>query len=377
MNKLLAYLFAGALAVSVVFPARAEGRPRSIPALDHVFVVMLENHSYGEIMGNVNAPFINRYARSANLATQYYAVGHPSLTNYLELVGGSNFGVTSDSDPNWHHGVADSALIDPIGGTGIDAATPAGTGPFGKAIPAARYTGISIADQLAAAGKRWKSYQEDLPDAGANNVNYADGSFSNLDQVDQTKVQKLYAVKHNPFVYFDSVQRSSDPRNGLHNVVGFTGAGGLYADLGSGKMPDLAFIAPNQCHDMHGAEEGSAFCTADATTVLAGDRVASQIVGAIKQSAVWRKGRNAIVLLWDENDFSATPNRVVMIVDTNYGVHGTQSATPYNHFSLLKTLEAGFGLHCINHACDGEVHLMHDLFQGDTKSRGKRRDDRK
>jgi phosphatidylinositol-3-phosphatase len=66
--------------------------------------------------------------------------------------------------------------------------------------------------------------------------------------------------------------------------------------------------------------------------------------------------------MWDENDFSNSPNLVGMIVGTNYGVHGVKSAQPYNHHSLLRTLEAGFGLGCPNHACDGNVQLMSDVF---------------
>lgn len=69
-----------------------------------------------------------------------------------------------------------------------------------------------------------------------------------------------------------------------------------------------------------------------------------------------------IVVLWDENDYSATPNQVVALVETNYGVNGVASAQPYNHFSLLKTLESGFGLSCLNHACDNNVQIMSDLF---------------
>jgi len=78
------------------------------------------------------------YADTANLATNYFAVGHPSLTNYLEIVGGSNFGVVNDDSPAWHdyncspnivsHVVADETATTntcPIAGTGIDAATPA------------------------------------------------------------------------------------------------------------------------------------------------------------------------------------------------------------------------------------------------------------
>ena len=78
--------------------------PKGIPHLDHVFVIMMENHGYTEILHNPNAPFINKYARTANLSTNYFAVAHPSLTNYLETVGGSNFGVLSDNSPDWHNG---------------------------------------------------------------------------------------------------------------------------------------------------------------------------------------------------------------------------------------------------------------------------------
>ena len=69
-----------------------------------------------------------------------------------------------------------------------------------------------------------------------------------------------------------------------------------------------------------------------------------------------------IIVLWDENNYSADLNQVVTIVDTSYGVHGTISNQPYNHFSLLKTLEAGFALPCLNHACDSKVNVMSAMF---------------
>jgi len=82
----------------------AEGPvPKGVPRLDHVFVIMMENHGYSQIINNPNAPFINQYAKSANLAKNYFAVAHPSLTNYLEVVGASNFGVHSDNNPDWHN----------------------------------------------------------------------------------------------------------------------------------------------------------------------------------------------------------------------------------------------------------------------------------
>src|ERR1700756_2258009 len=93
-------VFVTALA-STMF-AQEGDTPKGVPNLDHVFVIMMENHGYAQILNNPNAPFINQYMRTANSAANYYAVAHPSLTNYLEVVGGSNFGVLSDSTPDWH-----------------------------------------------------------------------------------------------------------------------------------------------------------------------------------------------------------------------------------------------------------------------------------
>ena len=131
-------------------------------------------------------------------------------------------------------------------------------------------------------------------------------------------------------------------------------------------MPNYSFIVPNQCHDQHarGASEVGPYCqdTNDNLVVQAGDVTVQNLVGAIKASEAWKDGHNAIVVVWDENDYSSLPNQVVTIVDTNYGVTGVTSKVKYNHFSLLKTLEAGFGLAYLNHAADDNVPLMSDLF---------------
>jgi hypothetical protein len=355
-----------ALSISAVLsagPAFAHSDEDRTPSLDHVFLIMMENHAYSQVIGNADAPFINQWAQSANLATNYFGVGHPSLTNYLEIVGGSNFGITNDNYPNWHSATPSPTLNDPIAGTGTDADTPANIAPFNIDIPAAPYVGETIADQLVAANKSWKSYQESLAPGSSDKVNYSDGIYSNLSAVNQADIPKLYAVKHNPFMYFANVQEGVDPNNSLNNVAGFDGLDGLYADLGTGKVPNLSFIAPNQCHDMHGIGNAGPFCATDATTIQMGDASVQKLVSAIKGSKAWQHGKNAIVIVWDENDFGSDPNKVVAIVDTNYGVHGVKSGNPYSHFSLLKTLEAGFGLPCLNHACDGNVHEMADMFK--------------
>jgi hypothetical protein len=385
--------------------------PRGVTPLDHVFVIMMENQAYQQIKDNTNAPFINQYMSEANQATNYFGVGHPSLTNYLEIVGGSNFGIQSDHSPDWHAGCAPnimSGVVDnesaahpnvcPIYGEGTDAATPAVDSsnegsPYApllnidgtKSVPAANTTGKSIADQLVAAGRTWKSYQEALPAEGADRVNFSDGFYTNntdfstfwpvVTGLDTSNIVQLYAVKHNPFAYFRSVQEGQDDKLSLKNSVGFDGPNGLYADLRDGKVPAFSFIAPNQCNDQHGRGNAGPFCAYNPVSdgmpdgvnpalIQRGDATLEKLVDSIHSSPVWKRGHNAIVVVWDENDYSAYPNinQVVMIVDTNYGKHGVTSNTYYNHFSLLKTLEAGFKLPCLNHACDNNVPVMSDLF---------------
>ena len=73
--------------------AQEQDTPKGIPHLDHVFVIMMENHGYEQIINNPNEPYLNSLIanKKVNLATNYFAIGHPSLTNYLEVVGGFEF----------------------------------------------------------------------------------------------------------------------------------------------------------------------------------------------------------------------------------------------------------------------------------------------
>ena len=406
--------------------------PKGVPPLDHVFVIMMENHGNQQVLDNPSEPYLNDLIASGkvNLANNYYAVGHPSLTNYLELVGASNFGIRSDNSPNWHSTTCtpnlQSGLVNadndakltnppvsiettdicPIYGEGMDAATPAVDNwnevtlpEFAFladidgfiSIPSAHTTGKTIAEQLDRAGKSWKSYQESLPAAGADGVNNADGYYSNLvsftgpiPNETQTLID-LYAVKHNPFAYFRDIEDGNDRDSSLNNMVGFEGSRGLYEDLESGRVPNYSFIVPNQCNDQHGRSNAGPQCDFDPNSdglqaglnpalIYAGDLAIRNLVKAIHSSPAWNEGNNAIVIVWDENDYSGTAtmptgafpsqntNKVVLTVDTNYGVKGVTSQTFYDSYSVLKSIEAGFGLPCLNHACDENVKVMKDLF---------------
>src|SRR5215467_10798170 len=395
------------LAATAAWTAVAQERdkPKGIRHRDHVFVIVMENHGYQQIINNPNEPFLNSLIAKGkvSLARNYFAIGHPSLTNYLEIVGGSNFGVRSDNPPNWgsttctpniQSGIInadatapapagvqiETTAVCPIAGYGTDGATPAvdtwneiTPGVFNfladidgvKSIPAARTVGETIGDQLVHVGKSWKSYQESLPLGSIFGVNYSNGTatnltdFSTLAPLTSASVVQAYAVKHNPFAYFKNVQDGTVQDNSLKNVVGFDGPRGLYADLAKGEVPDLAFVVPNQCNDQHGRGNGDAFCAFDPGVapgdvtagtqaglnpglIQQGDNTIERIVRAIHASPVWREGRrSAIVIVWDENDYSGVlnapnglfppqnQNNVVLTVEMNGDFDGGVQSNRY------------------------------------------------
>ncbi len=163
--------------------------PRS--STSRVIVVVMENEENTDIVGNRAAPYANALIRRYGLATQSFAVSHPSLPNYLALTSGSTQGVSSDC-------------------TECSVSAP------------------NIVDQLETARISWKAYLEDEPTtcfrgAGAGG----------------------YAKKHNPFAYYTDVVRS--PRRCAH-LVDFRA---LASDLRAGALPTFAWITPNLCDDGH------------------------------------------------------------------------------------------------------------------------------
>jgi len=414
-NKLAALALLATTAISPAFAAEGPS-PRGIDQLNHVFVIMMENHDYQQIVGNPYMPFVNTVEiPNANVANNYFAVAHPSQTNYLEVVGGSNFGILNDNTTNFGSTTCTSTLTPagatnehtgglncPIAGSGVDTATPLidysneTSGPPGDieidgmhSYAAAPTTGKSIADQLNEFGLTWKTYQESLPLSGPWGVTTSDGYFTDIGTYSADEVAlgetggnlaKLYRMKHNPFIAFASIQATYNPATGqIPGVSSYEGATGLWADIATGRVANYSLIVPNQCHDQHAGNNGAVFaypfCSGDPNDngtqtglnpglMAVGDQEIQAIVQAIKASPVWTHGHTAIVITWDENDYSVAPttNQVLTIVDKNFGAQGVQSNTYYTHFSLLKSIESGFGLPCLNHACDHTTMLMRDLF---------------
>lgn len=334
----------------------ASSRDSEIPRYQHIVEIMMENQMYGTIIGSSLAPQINALANQYGLATNYFGVTHPSEPNYMANVAGSYFGVQDD---NQFYCTPALAAMPPdwqCGGTTVDHTVSA----------------LTIADQLTAADKTWKGYFQSLPTVVGPVVKLGPGANGPYTFKSPSASNALYASKHNPFVNFTGTQ------DALANMVSDTQ---LATDLASGHLANYSLIVPNQCFDMH----GTGGCGATSLISL-GDSYVGATVNQIMASRVWKDGNNAIVITWDEDDFSdqglpgtgccgADPGggHVATIVIRNHGSgaergdDGGSGAhivdnTAYNHYSLLRTMEAAFRLPCLAHACDSVVPTMTPLF---------------
>ncbi len=362
--------------VGTALPAQAPARAASSAGYAHIFFIMMENEGPPQIVGNMaDAPFINSLVAKYASADNYFGVTHPSLPNYLATLSGSYQGI-------WDDCKAGSAVTCPpeefVSGQPYNGKllTPAQIAAAG-AQPH-MFSGQTLVDQLEAHNLSWKAYIESIPSAG-----FA-GEYYPVDTVGGKIVpRKLYAQKHNPFMYFSSI--ANNPAR-LKKVVPL---GQFDADLSSNQMPNFVWITPNECNDMHSLSPANAkavgipACAAPDSGVYhgpisIGDTFLRTTVGRIMASAAWRQ-KSAIVIAWDENDYSSyegccqSPSglngitlgggHAPFITILSRGAHHLVDATPYNHYSFLATLEKLWGLGCLNEACKvGQTGLMTGLF---------------
>ena len=354
---LLALLFGGAARAAAPAPAR--------PPIRHVFVLLLENQSYEVTFGSgSSAPYLARTlpARSA-LLTQYYAIGHASLPNYVALVSGQAPNTQTQLDCGTFSDFTPSA-------PGLDAhGQLAGSGcvypQMVKTLP----------DQLEAAGLTWMAYMEDMGSnparepATCGHVRLGATEITNLaSRGDQ------YAAKHNPFVYFHSI--IDDQARCDRHVVNLER---LPQDLASAATTaNYTFITPNLCSDGHDAQ-----CIDGHIGGLAAiDRFLRTWVPRIEAAPAFRAD-GMLIITFDESDGAgaegsaaccgerALPGarfqpgfsgpgggRVGAVVLSKYVKPGTVSSVPYNHYALLRTVEAIFGLPYLGYAAEEELRMF-------------------
>ncbi len=293
---------------------RTDHARRGRDRLEHVFVIVLENYK-AEDVTPATAPFLTWITRAGVSLDQMYGVDHASLSNYIAM--------TSGNTPNAKT-KADCFLYDCIVEPPQDA---------------------NIGDQLEAHGLDWRAYLESMP---------APCSHPTVSgQLDPYLVG--YATRHNPFVYYRDVVGPditvASPRCVRHDVP-FTQ---FSNDLSHHRVPNYSFIVPDTCNDAHDRGASCALPTADAWLI--------RNVPAILASPEYRH-HGALIVTFDESEGTdsrgccgnAVGGRIFTSVLSPFVTHpGTHSSVPYNHYSVLRSIEDAFGLGCLGHACDAST----------------------
>jgi len=238
----------------------------------HVFVVTEENTDYSSVIGSSSMPYLNGLAQQYGLATQYYANTHPSIGNYFMLATGQI--ITNDDNFSTVQNVP------------------------------------NIVRSLLAAGKTWKSYAEDIP-----NACYLGGDTGN------------YARKHNVFPLLSDV--ANDPVQACNNVPLTQFA----TDLANGTLPTFSNIVPNLCNDAH-----------DCGLSTADTWLKNNIDPLIKSATFQQDG--LLIIVFDEagSDNTNGGGRIVWMAVSPKSKLGYQSTTLYQHQSTLRLILKGLGI---------------------------------
>jgi len=242
-----------------------------------VFLVVLENHSANEVLGNPAMPYLNALASKASLATNYFANAHHSIGNYFMLTTGQ----LESTDDKFTGTIADDNIV----------------------------------RALVGAGKSWRAYMESLPAPG----------YTGSDVYP-------YLKHHDPFSYFTDVLDSSAQ---AANIVPFTQ---LALDLSSGTAPAFAFIVPNVENDAHDCPGGGMGCD-DAAKLAAADSWLSINIDPVLNSPAF--ANSVLVITWDESNAMDIANGGGQVATVLAGPRikaAFQSATFYQHPSTLRLI---------------------------------------
>jgi hypothetical protein len=279
-------------------------RPSAAAGLyfDHLVVILMENKDLCDVLTYCGgfSPYLTRLADASGLADEErYCHMNPSLPNYLCLTGGSDFGCEGYSG-----------------------------NPNSNACTGAAWNAPNIVDRLEAGGLTWKAYMEDMPSDC-----YA------LDSGD-------YAVRHNPFVYYKDIATNATR---CARVVPSGNAGSvLLNDLNSpAAASNYMWFTPNNCNSMHSCREEI------------GDTYMSVLVPKILNSTMFQTTRAALLVTFDEAyGFPAYTVWAGPVAKPAY-----VSSYPYDHYSVLATIESNWNLTPLT-SNDGGASHMGEFFIG-------------
>jgi phospholipase C len=251
---------------------------------DHLIVVIEENHSFEQIIGSPAAPFLNRLATQGTLLTDYYAITHPSLPNYVALLSGRT--------------------------------------PIESNCRGCTFTGPTLVDQLEAGHISWAAYFQGLP----RPCSTVAGAGAYTEAVD-------------PFMHAADIR---DHPARCDRVLPFSR---FHADLAAGRLPTVVFVMPDLHHEMHSGP------------VRVADAWLQRLVKELQANPVWRQDTR-LVVTFDEStrpdvrsccDGLGWGGRIPTIV-AGLRIPQGRDATPYTHYSLLRSIETAFGLPFLGHA---------------------------
>lgn len=249
--------------------------PGPVVASDHIFIVVLENHSYSQVIGSPSMPYLNSLATQYALATSYFADAHPSIPNYFMLTTGN----IETLDDNFTGTIPDNNIV----------------------------------RALTNAGKTWKAYVESLPSTGYTGPNTGP-----------------YLKRHNPFAYLSDVTGSTT--QGANMVL----LSQLSVDLAAAPLANFVYILPNAQNDGHDCPAGMTTCT-DAQILTAVDNWLVANIDPLIKSPNF--GNSLLVITWDESvstDFTNGGGHVATVLVGPHVRPGFRSATTFQHQSLLR-----------------------------------------
>jgi hypothetical protein len=271
---LVSLIFTGCGGVSnhVTTPA-----PPASATADHVFLVMLENHSFGQVVGNPAMPYLNSLATAHGLAANYFANAHPSIPNYFMLTTGN----IETFDDNFSGTITDDNIVRALNG----------------------------------ANKSWKAYVESLPSAGYTGLSTG-----------------TYLKRHNPFAYLSDITGSATQ---AANMVPFSR---FSADLNAGSLANFVYLLPNSQDDAHDCPGGAVICTDDQKLGAADAWLKANIDPLIKSP---KFGNSVVIITFDESVDTDLTNGGGQVMTVLVGPHvktAFRSSTMYQHQSVLRTI---------------------------------------
>jgi acid phosphatase len=270
--------------------------PPLIPNFSHIILIVFEKNEYESVVDTASMPYFNLLTSSFTLLNQHYATAHPGLPNYISMIGGDTFGITDECE-----------------------------------LVYCSVNAPSLPDLIEQSGRTWKTYQDDMPEACY---------FSDT---------LRYVRKHNPFVFFEPIRLNPERCN--RTVVPLTQ---LDVDIAANAIPNFVFITPDICYSTH-----------ECSLELA-DGWLKDIVEKLYPVLNATEEPYLIMVTWDEGESDGSccglpekaGGRVPTLLISPQVKSNFLDATPYSHYSILKTISAAWGLPYLGHAADAETNLI-------------------